>query len=159
MFPGKVIYPIVLVLIAAIGCSSEFAWKNAKDPSPAVLGTQPSGQAVFRIDASATRVPVAGFEGSEVTFTATCLNNGPTTISWDFGTTYNETGVQIKKSFHSQGQIRVKAKCRGAVELLAESTIDVYYPGTGGNCLPSQPGCNGGTGNGPNQNGKTTYGK
>jgi len=157
MFPGKVIYPIVFIMFAALGCSSEFAWKNAKDPSPVVVAPPPAGAPSFRIDASATRAPVAGFVGSEVTFRASCLNNSSTAITWDFGTTYNESGVQIKKSFNSQGQVRVKAKCQGTVELLAETTIEVYYPGTGGNCLPTQPGCNGGTGGGPGQNGKGTY--
>ena len=157
MIPGRILSPLVFVILAAFGCSSEFSWRNAKDPSPAVVGPGPipgGGQPTFRIDASATRVPVAGFQGSEVTFTATCLNNGPVTISWDFGTTYSESGVQIRKSFNAQGQMIVKAKCRGNVELLAQTILDVYYPGDGGNCLPGQVGCNGKNDGGPNQNGK-----
>lgn len=138
------------VTIMLAGCQSAFEWKNSKAPSPAVLNPN-TGTPMFSIQASSLRVPQAGFQGSNVTFTGNCQNNGNATIQWSVPGSLNENGVQITKSFATVGQVTIKAICYGITQLSSEIKIEVYYPGSGGKCLPTQTNCNGGPTPNPGQ--------
>jgi len=146
---SKVIASTMLLLAA---CRADFGWKNGQDPRPDELLTPQTSQPSFSITTSASRIPVAGFQGSEVTITANCQNNGTINVKWDLGTGLAEQGLQIKKTFSNVGAVTIKATCTGQTTLQSETVLDVYYPGSGGTCQPGQPGCNGSIYPGPNQN-------
>jgi hypothetical protein len=156
MFPTKNanlrtgVWVLAIALTFIAGCQSAFEWKNSKAPAPAVVYPN-TGSPMFSIQSTGLRIPQAGYQGSEVTFTGNCQNNGNATIQWFIPGSQNETGVRITKSFSTVGPVTIKAVCYGIQQLTSEIKIDVYYPGSGGTCLPTQTNCNGGPAPTPGQ--------